>query len=351
MKNTRKNFSKTFFLIAAAVLLSLLSFLYVSTPARAGERKNFSFYFTFEGNTATAGHGAAELKELMVLTVRKIMEKTNTNIQPMIVPAWTDILKKVKSGKVDFMLFYPHSYIELRKQGLNLHPMFSVYLGFDEKSCIYVNKKSHIKNIKGLKGRKIALSNSYIRRFTNYPPDNRIDYIAQLNFISDFIELQYILNNNGMGSLSSSGMSFAIDYPNYDSKLIALDRNLVDAALLTNSVVEINRAGGNPLKNLEPLYCSPIPVHSMLVVSTDSMAASVSSKLTKAAMDTFANPDDETKDLIKRSNMQVGKAKFIPFTDSDLKYYYDIMDAYHKNNWRPEIEAVVNKLIEESKKQ
>jgi ABC-type phosphate/phosphonate transport system substrate-binding protein len=345
-----KNRPKESILLKAAIFLAaILSCVLFYSKTSQGERKNYSMYFTFEGISSAGGHGSAEIRELMTLAVNKVMEKTGYNIHLMIMPTWKDVLKKLKSGNVDFVYYFSDIYPLTQKAGIKIKPIAAPYFGIDERTCVYVNAKSGIKDIRGLKGKKMALGTSYLKRMTDYPSNDKPEYMAQQHFVFQFVELQYILSNNGMGGIKDSGINITIDYPNDDSKLIALDRGLIDAVFTDNINFEMYRGSGQQLNNVKTIACSDKYV-SGFGAATEKAPDSAVQKMRDTLLSIRLGKagDKDFQNLLERSNMVSEKAGFIPVTDSDLKYFIDVRNEYEKKGWAGDIQEIVKSLIKNS---
>jgi ABC-type phosphate/phosphonate transport system substrate-binding protein len=347
MKEKKRLLRLATIFVSAIVFVSAMGQFF---PARAGERKNVSFGFSFEGNTGGGGQGSAELRELMTLVVRDLMKKTGYNFHVDILPTWKDLLKKIGSGKVDLAFMYPPSYLQMKTMGAKIDAFAAMDYGFGVKTCIYVNKNSGISSLKALNGKRMSIATSYIKRIVNFPSSDRFEYIAQESLLSEFMELRYMLEKTKIGSLEKSGIIFNIDFPNPDSRLIALDKGMIDAAILNNGPIDMLRASGRSLNNIKTLSCSE-EYFAHLIVKSERITTTQSDKIGRAAVEMLRNPNKEIQALIDKMNVNNEQVKIVSITDADLKYWFDLYEAYEKNNWRPEIEKVVKKLIEDSKTQ
>jgi ABC-type phosphate/phosphonate transport system substrate-binding protein len=345
-----KNRPKKYILLKAVIFMAaILSCILFYSKASQSEKKNYSLYFSFEGYSSSGGHGAAEMREFMTLAVNKVKERTGYNINLMIMPTWKDVLKKLKSGNVDFVLLHSDLYPFTQKADIRLKYLAAPYYGADERSCIYANAKSGIKNIRGLKGKRMAVGTSYLKRMADYPSNDKPEYMAQQHFVFEFVELQYILSNNGMGGIKDSGINITIDYPNRDSKLIALDRGLIDAVLVDNIGFEMYHRSGQSLNNIKTIACFDKYIDSF-AAATEKAPDYAIQNMKEVILSIRADNtgDKDIQNLYKRSNLVSNKVGFIPVTDSDLEYFSKIWNEYEKKGWAGDIQEVVRSLIKNS---
>ncbi len=294
--------------------------------------------------------GSAEWKEIGTIAVRKIGEMTGYNINPMFSQSWKDVLKNTRKGHVDFVFLPTGIYSKLVENGAHIKPVVSLTSGEKAKICLYVNPTKNIKKIGDLNGKKIAAGTSWIKTMTDFPskdPDEQ--YFQQYFFIQDFIFLRQFLNKAGIKTFRELGALFTIDYPNGDSRLLALDRGMIAATISMDNEPEMYRLNGRPLKNVQPMACSDETYFS-LIAATGRVPQAAVDKVRTAFLDYTKTPDEETQEIINRVHLEVGKAGFVPVNENDLKPVCDILKAQEKNGGIAEATEIVEELIAAAKK-
>ncbi len=328
-----------------AILLTVFIFIVLSIKTgESAERKNYTLYTSFEGVTSTGAIGAADWKEIGVLTVAKISEKTGFSIQPMLVPAWKDVAKKLKKGTADLAFIYSTIYLKLKADGVQLKPVITFTNGQKFKTCLYVNSKQKIKTLKDLKGKKLALSGSYLKRAGSFPSADPYEAYYNEEQIMDFLYLRQWLNKSGIKTLRDSGILFSIDFANTDSAVMALDKGLIAGAFANDFTIDMWKQMGQPLKNIKPLECTD-STYLIIWVASEKVPQSTVDAIRAAALDITKQPDPELRDIVKRRNMEAGKTGYTAFDDSDLKPISDTLREAERNGGRREAEEIVRELI------
>ncbi len=322
-----------------------ISLILLPVSRNSAERKNFNLYFSFEGLSSGGGLGSAEWKEMTNLSLQRFAEKAGIVIQPVFTPKWKDVAAAIKKKKTDFLISQTSIYVNLKQSGLPLTAVATFTPGYKVRECVYTNNKLKIKNIKELKGKKAAVATSFLKRLAVFPSHDPEERFYQCNLLDQFVLFRSFLNKAGIKTLKDSGIIYSIDYPNVDSKLIALDKGLVDSAVADDFTVDMWKRAGKPFKNIDQLVCSE-ETYLYVFAATDRVSQGMMDKLREAALDLTREGDPEIQKVVSKLNLKVGKAGLIPITDADLKPFFDLWRDSEKNGAEKDASEVVKKLIE-----
>ncbi len=336
------------FVFVAVVFLTVAVLITLPDTTRA-ERKSYNVYGSLEGTNAWASKGSAEWKEIFASAIYKINKKTGYNINPIYTSTWKEIIKKIKKGQVDFVYLITPVYVKLKHDGADVKPFMVFVIGEKPQWCLYANTKRNIKTIIDLKGKKVALGSSWLKQLNDFPSPDSDEKYFQESLTFDFVLMRQLLNRAGIKTIRDAGMSFTIDYPNYDSSLIAVDKGYIDATIASSYTVEMWRMSGQPFRNIKPISCEDKSFGAVMAV-TGKVSQTALDKILASLQDILKHPDAETLKILKRLNYDTGKAGFVPVNDNDLKPFFDILSDQEKNGGVAEATEIVKALIEAAKK-
>lgn len=209
--------------------------------------------------------------------IKEVHLRTGIQVEIKNAKDYRDLIDQMSSGKVDMGFFSPLNFVEIEKKG-GVKVLLKKVYGNSEfyYSAIVVQKKSPLKQLKDLKGKKIAF--------------------VDRNSASGFLYPRLMLHNQGL----DTGSYQEVFAGTHDEAVKMLDRGAVDAAAIwvddasgaTGAWTKLNESGTTHLAVKSLGVSAPIPNDALVVRES---LYNESSHLVLKMMDALISISEDTK--------------------------------------------------------